>query len=126
MMKKILIAAAFALLAAPACESFADDGFFGLTDRNGMAMARSRPWHGNYYHTMYGHPVPLVVPPTANMVTRYGWGVSQSTMTPIYHQFQRPYPGHGVGGSGMGGFRPTPMWPSHTDQFGTYYIRGPW
>ena len=87
-------------------------------------MAASRPWHGNYYHTMTGYPVPLVVPPTANMETRWGWGVGQSTMTPIYHRFQRPYPGEGAGM--MGGFQPTPMHPSHTDQFGTYYIRGPW
>ena len=81
-------------------------------------------WHANYFHTATGMPVALVVPPTATMQTKWGWGVSQGTMTPIYHQFQRPYWGGGDGGSGelMG----TPAWPSHTDQFGVFYIRGPW
>ena len=122
MLKKALLVAAAAAILAPVGEASAD--IFSRTDRNARAMARSRPWHGNYYHTMTGYPLPIVVPPTANMETRWGWGVSQSTMTPIYHQFQRPYPGEGVGGYGQ--FSPTPLWPSHTDQFGAYYIRGPW
>ena len=51
-------------------------------------------------------------------------GVTQTEMMPIYHQFRRPYPGDGAG---MGvGFLSTPRWPSHTDQFGVYYVRGPW
>ena len=45
-------------------------------------------------------------------------------MTPIYHQFRRSYPGPFAGGGQ--GFYPTPTWPSHTDQFGVYYVRGPW
>ena len=72
----------------------------------------------------------IPVPPTARMQTRWGWGVCQSTMSPIYHQFERPYPG---GMTAQGGvmpgvmpLRPTPRWPSHTDQFGVYYVRGPW
>ena len=71
-----------------------------------------------------GAPVSLVVPPTANMQTSMGWGVAQTEMMPIYHQFSRPYPGDG---EGLGvGFLSTPRWPSHTDQFGVYYVRGPW
>jgi hypothetical protein len=58
------------------------------------------------------------------MQTRWGWGVSQNTMTPIYHQYRRNYPG----GLDFGGepMYPTPYWPSHTDQFGVFYVRGPW
>lgn len=100
-------------------------------NRWGARFAQTMPWHGDYYHTNYGVPVALVVPPTANMQTHYSWGVSQNTMTPIYHQFARPYVGQGeydgmidYGTGGM--FRPTPPWPSHTDQFGVYYVRGPW
>ena len=93
-------------------------------DRVAARHASGMSWHGPYYNTDYGVPVALVVPPTAHMQTRWGWGVSQGTMTPIYHQFRRPYPGAmEFGGSEM---YPTPSHPSHTDQFGVYYIRGPW
>lgn len=91
--------------------------------------AAEQSWHAGYYNTQYGVPVALVVPPTARMQTRWGWGVCQSTMSPIYQQFERPYPGpFMVDPSGLGGMAllPTPRWPSHTDQFGVYYIRGPW
>ena len=51
-------------------------------------------------------------------------GVAQSEMVPIYHQFHRDYmPGASYGGSPI---LPTPLWPSHTDQFGVYPVRGPW
>lgn len=97
-------------------------------DRWARSFARTEPWHGNYYNTTWGEPVSLVVPPTAQMQVKWGWGVAQSEMVPIYHQFRRPY--GGTGGTGEGGmgtlFSPTPRWPSHTDQFGVYYIRGPW
>jgi hypothetical protein len=93
-------------------------------DWHAARRAARMPWHGAYYHTQYGRPVALVVPPTAHMQTSWGWGVAQTTMTPIYHQFNRRYPVP----TGMGGnvFLPTPRWPSHTDQFGVYYVRGPW
>jgi hypothetical protein len=89
--------------------------------------AAVRSWHAGYYHTQYGAPLALMVAPTARMQTRWGWGVAQSTISPIYHQFKRPYPGPVYGGAGMvNPLRPTPRWPSHTDQFGVYYVRGPW
>jgi hypothetical protein len=93
--------------------------------------AATQSWHAGYYHTGWGAPVALVVPPTARMQTRMGWGVSQTTVTPIYHQFERPYPSAVTAdGSAMPGMclplRPTPRWPSHTDQFGVYYVRAPW
>lgn len=93
-------------------------------------QAAARSWHAGYYNTQYGAPVALVVPPTARMSTRWGWGVSQSTMSPIYPQFKRPYPGpvmvDEATGLGPNPLLPTPRWPSHTDQFGVYYVRGPW
>jgi hypothetical protein len=81
-------------------------------------------WHGNYYHVMWGEPVALVVPPTAELQTHWNWGVAQTAITPIWHQYNRAYPGPFVAGGQ--GFRPTPRWPSSTDQFGVYYVRGPW
>ena len=80
-------------------------------------------WAGNYYHTMWGQPVALVVPPTAELQTHWNWGVAQTSITPIWPQFSRAYPGSYYGGRG---FLPTPRWPSSTDQFGVYYVRGPW
>lgn len=85
--------------------------------------ARWYNWNRNYAYTDYGQPVALVVPPTANLQTNYGWGVASSRLSRIEHQFQRNYPGYGVFG---GPFRPTPVWPSDTTQFGVYYVRGPW
>lgn len=90
----------------------------------GYRFAQTQPWHGQYYHTATGQPVALVVPPTAQTQSFWGWGVAQSGIRPIYHQFARPYPGEMTGGENQ--FSPTPFWPSHTDQFGVYYVRGPW
>lgn len=95
-----------------------------LADRWARNYASSRPWHGQYYHTEYSKPVALIVPPTAKMMTSYSWGVSQSEVSPIYHQFGRSYPGNEAGIGAQ--FHPTPIWPSHTDQFGVYPVRGPW
>lgn len=84
-------------------------------------MAANRPWHGQYYYLPYGQPTALVVPPTAVMHQNYSWGVSQNTMMPTYHQFgPAAYPSAG------GAFYGTPLWPSHTDQFGVYPVRAPW
>jgi len=95
-----------------------------IANRWGERFARTMPWHGQYYYHSWGAPTALVVPPTANMQTSLGWGVAQTTMMPIYHQFSRPYPGNAAGVGNT--FLPTPRWPSHTDQFGIYYVRGPW
>jgi hypothetical protein len=90
-----------------------------------MAQASGLPWHGNYYNAQYGAPVALVVPPTAGYITNYSWGVGNTSSTPIYHQFARPYPGAASGSKG-GSFHATPLWPSNTNQFGYYPVRGPW
>ena len=95
-----------------------------IADRWAARHARGQSWHAPYYHTPTGMPVNLVVPPTAHMQTRWSWGVAQNTMTPIYHQYRRNYPGDG--GAGADAIYPTPYWPGHTDQFGVFYIRGPY
>lgn len=88
------------------------------------AHAMTMPWHGPYYHTSYGRPVAMVVPPTVNSYSHLGWGVTATEVRPIHSQF------------GMGGNQTTtgnyphlygtPMYPQNTDQFGVYYVRGPW
>lgn len=87
------------------------------------SLHQGEEWAGGYYHTMWGQPVSLIVPPTAELQTHWNWGVSQTSVTPIWPQFSRYFPGPYYGGRG---FAPTPRWPSSTDQFGVYYVRGPW
>ena len=94
-------------------------------DTLGRYYASQRPWHGPWAYTPYGMPTALVVPPNSKMHTSYAWGVAQSEMIPMYHQFGVAYPGT-VGGYSGYGYLPTPYWPSHTDQFGVYPVRGPW
>jgi hypothetical protein len=86
-------------------------------------QAQVLPWHNGYYDPYWGEPIALVVPPTSEFQANYGWGVGGTRVAPIYHQFGRPFPGYGATG---GPFIPTPNWPSDTQQFGVYYIRGPW
>jgi hypothetical protein len=94
-----------------------------IAERWNMRHSNSTSWHGRYYHTAYGRPVALVVPPTATTDSYLSWGVAQTETRPIWAQFRRSYSGE----FGMDeGFRPTPAWPSNTDQFGVYYVRGPW
>jgi hypothetical protein len=88
-----------------------------------IRRAQCYNWNRNYAYTDFGAPTALVVPPTAQLQTNYGWGVASSRISRIDHQFQRNYPGNGPFG---GPFRPTPVWPSDTTQFGVYPVRGPW
>ena len=119
----ILVAVAVASFWGGSATSIAGDPYATMQLRQYHAQM-NRPWHGGYYAQQYGHPTALVVPPTASMRQTLSWGVSQNLMYPIEHQFGRnaSFPG----ASGYGQFRPTPIWPSHTDQFGYYYVRGPW
>ncbi len=89
-----------------------------------MALRRAQQytWHGQNYHTQWGQPIALVVPPTANMNTEYGWGVTNTRIRRLDHQFYRDYPMAESGGP----FSRTPYWPSDTTQFGVYPVRGPW
>ena len=104
-------------------------GVGGLTARRPQRMANAftqqTPWNGNYSYTPDGGPIALVVPPTASSMTAWSWGVAQSEMRPLYHQFGRSYQPGSMGGEGNP-FTPTPRWPSHTDNFGVYPVRAPW
>ena len=88
-----------------------------------LYRAQTYNWNQPYAHVQYGQPVALVVPPTANLQTNWGWGVSSSRVSRMDHQFGRDYPGTGSMDSP---YRNTPVWPQDTNQFGVYYIRGPW
>ncbi len=94
------------------------------THRWNQAQMDVHPWHGDYSYWRFGTPTALVVPPTAGFQTNYSWGVGRTTSTPIYHQFGSGDAGIIGGGEGM--FSPTPYWPSNTNQFGVYPVRGPW
>lgn len=125
MIKQFLLIGAAAVALALIAASNADAvDIYGRTNAHARNFAANRPWHGQYSYTPYGMPTALVVPPNAHMETVHAWGVSQNTMYPIYHQYGRSVPAFGV--PGTGGFYRTPAWPSHTDQFGVYYVRGPW
>jgi hypothetical protein len=88
-----------------------------------IRRAQCYNWNRNYSYTDYGQPVALLVPPTAQLQTNWGWGVASSRISRIDHQFQRNFPGYGQFG---GPFRPTPVWPSDTTEFGVYPVRAPW
>jgi hypothetical protein len=110
---------------APSCRAFdcwtptcSDCGYMLPIRR-----AQCYNWNRNYSYTDYGQPIALLVPPTAQLQTNWGWGVASSRISRIDHQFQRNFPGYGQFG---GPFRPTPVWPSDTTQFGVYPVRGPW
>lgn len=126
-MKRIVIVVAFGLLTA-ACASNADAGWpMGpaqrvSADRGAQWHNTNMSWHGPYANVQWGHPVALIVPPTAQFQTEYSWGVGRTTMTPIHHQFGRPVAIPGA----AGGLQQTPLWPSSTRQFGYYPVRGPW
>ncbi|MGW8258163.1 MAG: hypothetical protein ACWGMZ_11810 [Thermoguttaceae bacterium] len=113
------------VLASFVCLAAVDQTQAGsLKNRIAARMAQTYSWHGDYYDVAWGMPVALVVPPTAENQTKMRWGVSSTRLVPIEHQFQRNYPGPGTYQRSR--FLPTPQWPSDTDQFGDYYIRGPW
>lgn len=128
-MKRLLQVALSLTLLSAAAPAFGIHPYHGYpatrADRISRYYSAQRPWHGPYAYTPYGQPTALVVPPNVKMHTSYSWGVSQSEMVPIYHQFHRDYPG-GMGMIGGGEVNPTPYWPSHTDQLGVYPVRGPW
>ena len=126
-MKKLLICLFVAATAFVLVPQEAEAGGRRYTANTwGERFARTMPWHGQYYYHPWGAPTAMVVPPVSHMQTSLSWGVSQRTMMPIYHQFSRPYPGQNAGVGAGNSFYGTPRWPSHTDQFGVYYIRGPW
>ena len=124
MNRVLILAVTAALLAAWGWTADAMAGQGSLKGWVSHRQSKTYPWHGDYYDTAWGMPVALVVPPTAESQTHWGWGVGSTRVTPIQHQFNRNYPGPGW--YNRASFQPTPRWPSSTDQFGDYYIRGPW
>jgi hypothetical protein len=118
----LILAALLLSVCGWTCEATA--GYGTIKGRVAYRQSQMYPWHGDYYDAAWGVPVAVVVPPTAESQAHLGWGVGATRATPNQHQFQRAYPG--APGSGKAWFRPTPPWPSNTDQFGDYYIRGPW
>ena len=116
--------AAVTLLVVMAAEVAAAGGHRAAEKRY-FLRGRNKSWHSGWYNPAAGRPVPLVVPPTAEFVSEYSWGVPSSRVMPLYQQFRKPYPGAGyVPGSQP--FMPTPDQPSDTVQFGIHAIRGPW
>ena len=120
-MKPILLgslAALLAVIAADQASAFEPHG-----NQVSARFAQYRTWHGSYQQRHYSQPLALVVPPTANTYTAMGWGVAQTEIRSIHHQYKRGYPQYG---GDFSRFRRAPYPPSHTDQFGVYYVRGPW
>ena len=124
MKRTLLIVLAVAILLGVALAGSATAGEGTPKGYVAKRQARCYPWHGAYYHAGWGMPVAQLVPPTAESQTHWGWGVGNTRVTPIQHRFRRAYPGPGSYQFGM--FHPTPPWPSDTDQYGVYYVRGPW
>ncbi len=122
-MKRLLpfVIVALVVMAAAHC---ADAGQYLRMRRQVEYYTNYYPWHGGYYHSAWGMPVAVVISPKVEFQTHWGWGVGNTRVTPNCHQFQRNYPGPGAYHPSQ--FRPTPYWPSDTDQFGAYYVRGPW
>jgi hypothetical protein len=119
----ILVGLVATLLAGLATVASAGDK---ATEKRYFLRAKGKSWHSVWYDPSIGRPMALVVPPTAEFTSEYAWGVPSSRVMPLYHQYQRPYPGPGaVPGQGAG-MLPTPYWPSDTVQFGVHSVRGPW
>ncbi|HBO43815.1 MAG TPA: hypothetical protein DD670_07770 [Planctomycetaceae bacterium] len=119
-----IFSVAVLLLIAVGAADLATAGEGSLLGYRAKRKAQMLPWNAGYYSASWGMPLALVVPPTAERQVNWGWGVGNTRVTPIYHQYRRDYAGPGQYQRGM--FRPTPAWPSDTLQFGTYYARGPW
>ena len=119
----ILVGLVATLLAGLATVASAGDK---ATEKRYFLRDKGKSWHSVWYDPSIGRPMALVVPPTAEFTSEYAWGVPSSRVMPLYHQYQRPYPGPGaVPGQGAG-MLPTPYWPSDTVQFGVHSVRGPW
>lgn len=129
MLKNILLALAVVVAgAAMTNQAEAVEARQTLQGQRAQWISQFYPWHGSYaypYFPGYGRPLALVVPPNAGLQTHYGWGVANSRVGLINHQFRAGFPGEGAG-MGAGQFRTPPTVPSDTTQFGVYYIRAPW
>ena len=118
---RLAIVAVLAVMAAEVAEA----GGHRAAEKRYFLRGRTKSWHSGWYNPEAGRPVPLVVPPTAEFVSEYSWGVPSSRVMPLYQQFRKPYPAAGYT-PGSRAFMPTPDQPSDTVQFGIHAIRGPW
>lgn len=122
-MNKLFLGAMAIVVLGFANASFAGEFAYRVyADHNNRLIANQTPWHGNYAYLPWNEPAALVVPPTVQSHSAYSWGVAMTEVRPVWHQYGPRYPGGGRGGP----FYSTPRWPSHTDQFGVYPVRGPW
>lgn len=119
----LLVAVAATLILATVSEAFA--GGSRAAQKRYTLRSQGRSWHSGWYDPSVGRPMALVVPPTAEFMSQYSWGVPSTRVTPLYHQFGRPYPGAGAV-PGSAPLLPTPPIPSDTVQFGVSGVRGPW
>jgi len=124
MKRSMILAVATCALLALALSNMAWAGQGSLLGCRAKHVAMYTPWEAGYYSAEWGMPLALVVPPTAERHVEWGWGVGNTRVTPIWHQFHRNYPGPCV--YRCGAYCPTPAGPSDTLQYGVYYVRGPW
>ena len=123
-MKRVFLFAT--LLVAMGMTMSAEAGWGHRAHSQARTFSQGTSWNGDYYNMQYGEPIALALPPTANAMSAWSWGVAQTEVRPMYHQYGRAYvPGNASGGEGNP-FTPTPRWPSHTDNFGIYPVRAPW
>jgi hypothetical protein len=127
-LRMLLAACALALPSASALaadETVYANGMMGDPYASGVVYPMDGGhWHTGYYHTMWAKPLPLVVPPTAQHQTMYGWGIGNTRIGRVYQQFEGPAWGQPY--MGVERWYPTPYYPYDTLQMGVYYIRGPW
>ncbi|MGA2619654.1 MAG: hypothetical protein ABSF26_18745 [Thermoguttaceae bacterium] len=124
MKRRAILAAGLCLLAAGASIRAACGGEGTIRNRVAARRSTCMPWNGHYVDPAWGTPLALVVPPTARNQTHYGWGVGETRVGPIYHQYGTPFTGAESYNPSL--YLPVPPRPSDTDQFGVYYARGPW
>ena len=117
--------AMIAVIVAVTFSQAVDAGGHGAAEKRYFLRGRNKSWHSGWYNPDVGRPVPLVVPPTAEFVSEYSWGVPSSRVMPLYTQYRKPYLGAAYA-PGSRPLMPTPQHPSDTVQFGVHAIRGPW
>jgi hypothetical protein len=116
---------AAALAAARSALAFEPGVNLGGEFRDKVAAKRAAAgsWHQFYYDPAWGMPTALVVPPTVCHQFNYSWGAGGTRISRVPYQFsQQPLPPTVYN---VRLYVPTPPWPTRTEQFGDYYVRGP-
>ena len=105
--------AMIAVIVAVTFSQAVDAGGHGAAEKRYFLRGRNKSWHSGWYNPDVGRPVPLVVPPTAEFVSEYSWGVPSSRVMPLYQQYRKPYPGAAYA-PGSRPLMPTPQHPRHS------------